>query len=129
MEQYYEIANSTELGTRSEKNNITVKDEEVRKTIDYQLGLMKEDTTTYQGFQNYLKGANMTEEEYVELTTPIYKRLMMKGVFKYKILKPEFEKSTNLSEEKFHNEFEDYCKEYEEELLDHAQIKYLKDDE
>ncbi|HBG75819.1 SurA N-terminal domain-containing protein [Eubacteriales bacterium mix99] len=119
------IATDILLTKEAQEHNITVSDDEVSKVIEDQMKLLKK-TTTYKEFQNYLSGADITEEEYIKIVTPIYKKLIIQGTYKNKILKPDFkEKNNDISEAEFHNAFEDYYQKYKEKLFDNAEIKYL----
>ena len=119
------IATDILLTKEAQEHDITVSDDEVSKVIEDQMKLLKE-TTTYKEFQNYLSGADITEEEYIKIVTPIYKKLLIQGKYKNEILRREFqEKNSDIQESEFHNAFEEYYQKYKEELFDNAEIEYL----
>ena len=67
------IATDILLTKEAQEHDITVSDDEVSKVIEDQMKLLKEDQATYKEIQNYLSGADITEEEYIKIVTPIYK--------------------------------------------------------
>ncbi len=114
------------LMKEAKTHGILVEDERIDEEINKALHSIKKDPEALKKFNDYLDAAGITEEEYVEKARPVYKRLLMIGMYKKQVLEPQFMERIMEEPEKEHETFEAFYKSYREELLDNAHICYCR---
>lgn len=111
----------------AKENNIVISKEFVNEQIKIQMEYLKNDNQAFEDFKDFITSAGITEQEYIELVTPIHERLLIIGAYKKQILLPLFiENNPEIPEENINEEFEKFYIEYKNNLFKSANITYIK---
>lgn len=98
----------------------SISEDELNRQIETAKQPIEENKETIQSFQAYLKGLNISEEEYWKKARRAYEHLLLEGKYKNKYLKNEFSKEG----EKF-DTFQQFIEYKVKELQAAADIEYV----
>jgi hypothetical protein len=111
----------TLLYEEAKKTGMEVSDDDVKENMEKVRNSILNNEEAHIDFLNFIKASGMTEDEYWENSFFVYKRAYSISNYKKNYLKPMLrEKYKNLSNAEFEEAFNNYYKEYEDELLKNA---------
>jgi hypothetical protein len=117
----------TLLYEEAKKTGMEVSDDDVKENMEKVRNSILNNEEAHIDFLNFIKASGMTEDEYWENSFFVYKRAYSISNYKKNYLKPMLrEKYKNLSNAEFEEAFNNYYKEYEDELLKNAK-KYVEE--
>ncbi len=120
------IVESHVVYTQAVKEGFHVSDQQVEAAIKSSQETLKKDSKQYEAFKEYIRGLNMSENEYWESVKPAYKKTLMRGAYK-NALKEKFKKDKLENNDELNTNFSEYYSQIIKDLISQAKVEsFLK---
>lgn len=105
------------------QDGIVATDEEINSALKTAQRVMSENHDQYEAFKDYIRGLNMTEDQYWDSVKPAYKKFVICGKYK-NTLKEKYGEDNKIEDKtELNNKFRDYYNQYVNDLKNKAKVE------